>query len=232
MEPRKITVVSTRTQKKSVVMSSAETLRELKADLLSSGIDYTDMTFYEGTSKTELRSDDSILPKDVPYTNRTTGETIITNELVFLLTNVNKKIASGVSRAEIYKEIKDRNLQKACIDTFGKNFTQCSTASLLELLEFIKTQDSTNSEEPTVCEKEVEKKQEVKETSTNNHKYDSKAREAIRLLVEELYDNDYISYSTMQRILSKFSVSSCTKSNENKSSYSDSEIDEMFADLY
>lgn len=230
MEPRKITVVSTKTQKKSVIMSGAETLRELKLDLMSSGIDYTDMTFYEGTSKTELKSDDSVLPKDVPYTNRTTGETTLTNELVFLLTNVNKKIASGVDRSEIYKEIKAKNLQKVCIDVFGKNFTQCSTASLMELLDSKKTFEDTPVCEKKVEEKKVEEKQEVEETTTSEPKYDSKAREAIKILVEELYDDEYITHSAMQRILSKFSVS--TEFKEGNSSYSDSEIDEMFAGMY
>ena len=109
MEARKITVVSTKTQKKSVIMSSAETLGELKKDFKDAGIDYEGMTFYEGTSKTELKTDESVLPKNVPYTNRTTGETKNTNELVFMLTNTNKKIKSGaMNRAEVYSIIKSK----------------------------------------------------------------------------------------------------------------------------
>ena len=90
MEARKITVVSTRNQKKSVIMSAATTLAELKADLRQNGIDYEGMTFYEGTSKIELKDDNSVLPHDVPYKGQTT------NELVFMLTNTNKKIKSGI----------------------------------------------------------------------------------------------------------------------------------------
>ena len=45
MEVRKITVVSTKTQKKSVIMSGAETLGELKKDFREAGIDYEGMTF-------------------------------------------------------------------------------------------------------------------------------------------------------------------------------------------
>ena len=55
MEARRITVVSTKNQTKKVIMSSAETLAELKADLRQNGIDYSGMTFYEGLSKTELK---------------------------------------------------------------------------------------------------------------------------------------------------------------------------------
>ena len=60
VEARKITIVSTRSQKKSIIMSAATTLAELKADLRQNGIDY------EGTSKVELKDDTSVLPHDVP----------------------------------------------------------------------------------------------------------------------------------------------------------------------
>lgn len=89
MENRKIIIVSTRTQKKSVIMSAATTLAELKSDLRANGIDYEDMTFYEGLSKVELKDDASMLPHDVPYKDK------VTNELVFMLTTANKKIKSG-----------------------------------------------------------------------------------------------------------------------------------------
>ena len=89
MENRKITVVSTKDQSKKVIMSSATTLAELKSDLRQNGIDYEGMTFFEGTSKTELKHDTSVLPHDVPWKGT------ITNELVFMLTNTNKKIKSG-----------------------------------------------------------------------------------------------------------------------------------------
>ena len=99
MEPRKITIIQTKEQRKSVIVTAATTLAELKSDLRTYGINYNDMTFYEGTSKIELKNDASILPHDVPYKGT------ITNELVFMLTNTNKKIRSGVtamSRTEAY----------------------------------------------------------------------------------------------------------------------------------
>lgn len=90
MDVRKITVVQTKNQKKSVIMSAAMTLAELKSDLRANGIDYDGMTFFEGTSKVELKNDASVLPHDVPYKGT------VTNELVFMLTNTNKKIRSGI----------------------------------------------------------------------------------------------------------------------------------------
>lgn len=69
MESRKITIVSTKNQTKKVIMSSATTLAELKADLRQNGIDYQDMTFYEGTSKVELKTDNyrGTTEKDIEY---------------------------------------------------------------------------------------------------------------------------------------------------------------------
>lgn len=132
MEARKITVVQTKNQKKSVIMSAATTLAELKSDLRANGIDYDGMTFFEGTSKVELKNDASVLPHDVPYKGT------ITNELVFMLTNTNKKIRSGavaMSRAEAYSAIKSMGLQDACVKKFGKNFTMCKTADLIALVQ-------------------------------------------------------------------------------------------------
>lgn len=132
METRKITIVQTRDQKKNVIMSAATTLAELKRDLRANNIDYTDMTFFEGTSKIELKNDDSVLPHDVPYKGT------ITNELVFMLTNTNKKIKSGaitMSRIEAYNAIKSMGLQDACVKQFGKNFTMCKTADLITLIQ-------------------------------------------------------------------------------------------------
>lgn len=130
MEARKITVIQTKNQTKSVIMSAATTLAELKSDLRANGIDYNGMTFFEGTSKIELRNDASILPHDVPYKGT------ITNELVFMLTNTNKKIRSGaMSRMEAYNAIKSMGLQDACVKKFGKNFTMCKTTDLIALIQ-------------------------------------------------------------------------------------------------
>ena len=86
MEARNITIVSTQNQNKYVVNTDATTLRELKAALDAQGIGYAGMTFYEGLSHTELLTDDSVLPHDVPYKGA------VTNELVFMLTVPNKKM--------------------------------------------------------------------------------------------------------------------------------------------
>lgn len=215
MEARKITIVSTKTQKKSVIMSEAETLKDLKKDLDAANVDYTDMTFYEGTARVELMNDDSVLPKDVPYTNRTTGVTTITNELVFMLTNTNKKIKSGMtSRAEVYKQIKELNLQDICKEVYGKNFTQCPTKDLIELINEAKLYP-VKSCTPTVVDNKM----------TNA---DRAARTAIHTLTECLYHAGVIEYDDLEDILN---ILSTIDKKEISSSYSDEEIKDMFKEI-
>ena len=244
MEARKITVVQTKNQKKSVIMSAATTLAELKSDLRANGIDYDGMTFFEGTSKVELKNDASVLPHDVPYKG------IVTNELVFMLTNTNKKIRSGatnMSRMEAYNAIKSMGLQNACVKKFGKNFTMCKTIDLIALIQ------SNGAAKPApVAPKAGAKKEEKVETPVNTPEastpvapasnsgecVDSVARAAISKLVEILEDNGTIKYYEEEEVLDiledKVAVSA-EPSEEYKpksaSPYSDDEIDDMFTGM-
>ena len=236
MDARKITVVQTKNQKKSVIMSAATTLAELKSDLRANGIDYDGMTFFEGTSKVELKNDASVLPQDVPYNG------IVTNELVFMLTNTNKKIRSGaaiMSRAEAYSTIKSMGLQNACVKKFGKNFTMCKTIDLIALIQ------SNSASEP--APKAEAKKEEKVETPVNTPKapasnggkcVDSVARAAISKLVEILEDNGTIKYYEEEEVLDILEgevAVSAEPSEEYKpksaSPYSDDEIDDMFTGM-
>ena len=236
MDARKITVVQTKNQKKSVIMSAATTLAELKSDLRANGIDYDGMTFFEGTSKVELKNDASVLPHDVPYKGT------ITNELVFMLTNTNKKIRSGatnMSRMEAYNAIKSMGLQNACVKKFGKNFTMCKTIDLIALI-----QSNGAAEPASVAPKAEAKKEEKVETPVNTPKapasnggecVDSVARAAISKLVEILEDNgtieDYEKEEVLNILEGEVAVAAAP-SEEHKpksaSPYSDDEIDDMF----
>lgn len=218
MEARKITVVSTKTQKKSVIMSGAETLGELKKDFREAGIDYEGMTFYEGTSKTELKTDESVLPKDVPYTNRTTGETKNTNELVFMLTNTNKKIKSGaMTRTEAYDAIKAKGLQAECRKRFGRNFTMCKTSDLISLIE------STIN---------LSQQEEVKTGCV-----DVQARAALTMLVGVLNEDYVIGSGVREKIFGILDGAAVTPTvsddckSESDSPYDDNEIDDMFSGM-
>lgn len=228
MEARKITVVQTKNQKKSVIMSAATTLAELKSDLRANGIDYDGMTFFEGTSKVELKNDASVLPHDVPYKG------IVTNELVFMLTNTNKKIRSGaMSRTEAYNAIKSMGLQSACVKKFGKNFTMCKTADLIALV-----QDSGALKPAPKAEAKAETKNEEKveaPASNGSECVDTVARAAISKLVEVLEDNGTIEDCEKEEVLGilggKVAVSAEPSEKykpKSASPYSDDEIDDMF----
>ena len=244
MDARKITVVQTKNQKKSVIMSAATTLAELKSDLRANGIDYDGMTFFEGTSKVELKNDASVLPHDVPYKG------IVTNELVFMLTNTNKKIRSGatnMSRMEAYNAIKSMGLQDACVKKFGKNFTMCKTIDLIALIQ------SNGAAKPApVAPKAGAKKEEKVETPVNTPEastpvapasnggecVDSVARAAISKLMEILEDNGTIKYYEEEEVLDILEgevAVSAAPSEEYKpksaSPYSDDEIDDMFTGM-
>ena len=243
MEARKITVVQTKNQKKSVIMSAATTLAELKSDLRANGIDYEGMTFFEGTSKVELKNDASVLPHDVPYKGT------VTNELVFMLTNTNKKIKSGaaiMSRAEAYSAIKSMGLQDACVKKFGKNFTMCKTTDLIALVQ------SNGAAKPAPVAPKSETKAETKKeekveapvntpevsapvapASNGGECVDTVARAAISKLVEILEDNGTIEDYEKEEVLGILEGEvAATPSEEYKpksdSPYSDDEIDGMF----
>lgn len=122
---REILIANTRTQRRDKVITDATTLGELKRALTSAGIDFSDMTFTEGISKTQLLDDATQLPQNVMYKGNPT------NNLVILLTNTKKNIASGtMSRQEAYAAIKYHNLQDEVKKVFGRNFTQVATEAL------------------------------------------------------------------------------------------------------
>lgn len=135
MEARKILFVMNNSSSQKSIISEAETLGALKADMRRAGINYDNMTFYEGRTRTELKDDTSVLPTNVPVAAKGTTPATTTNDLVFMLTTANKKIRSGAGdRPAAYAKIKQLGLQDACKAKYGKNFTQCSTSDLEALI--------------------------------------------------------------------------------------------------
>lgn len=233
METRKITVVSSKTQKKNVIMSSATTLGELKDDLRQNGISYDGMTFYEGTSKTELKVDGAILPHDVPYKGN------VTNELVFMLSTTDKKIRSGANdrRSAAYAGIKKHNLQGAIQKKFGKNFTMCKTELLEEMI--AEAEKSSKPKAPVVGGKKTAPK--ATPSSEPVEVVDNVARAAISKLVNILsetycYDGEpAIESDDAEAVLAILEGAVEAPSQDCKPSlalsYSDDDIDEMFKEM-
>ena len=216
MGTRKVTIINSRSQSQKVIQDSkATTLGELKAEMRERGIDYSGMTFYEGHMRAELKDDAAPLPTNIPYKGQ------VINDLTFMLTAPEKNIKSGaMSRADVYTKIKALGLQELCKTKFGKNFTQCSTADLISLLES-KPKKTTNKVDTPVVE---EKKEESKKAEVKNENSDCSVVNAITALVDGLYDNHKISEELRDKVLIILGGGTYTA----PELMSQREIDEMF----
>lgn len=224
METRKITIISTKNHSTKVINSAATTLGELKADLDNAGIGYTDCTFFEGLTKTELKNNDAILPHDVPYKGT------ITNNLVFMITNASKKIKSGVDRKSIIAEIKAKNLTEVVKNTYGKNYTNCKTEDLEKILSMNNT--STPKEAPV--KKEVPNNPAMKTTDLSSYVTKAELREVIESLLKEMENAevDYVEDVDIDNISIIGNISSSNSEEEKSDSpYSSNELDDMFKDM-
>ena len=224
METRKITIISTKNHSTKVINSAATTLGELKTDLDNAGIGYTDCTFFEGLTKTELKNNDAILPHDVPYKGT------ITNNLVFMITNASKKIKSGADRKSIIAEIKAKNLTEVVKNTYGKNYTNCKTEDLEKILSMNNT--STPKEAP--AKKEVPNNPSINTTNLSSYVTKAELREVIESLLKEMEDAevDYVEDVDINNIAIIGKVSSNNSEEEKSDSpYSSNELDDMFKDM-
>lgn len=206
MEARKILFVLSNSSNQKSIMSEAETLGALKADMRRAGINYDGMTFYEGRTRTELKDDASVLPVNVPVPAKGTTPATTTNELVFMLTTANKKIKSGAlspERKNTLEEIKAKGLGAAVTAKFGKNATQCKTPDLLAFLaeqskpasqvvtkapKAKKVEEVAVDENPDITIKEVIKGEPITGVAPCTECVDKVAREVLSELIEMLAD--------------------------------------------
>lgn len=172
---RTVTVWESSKQKKTVFTSNAETLGELKSEMQAHDIDLTNMSILEGVSHTQLLSDESVLPHDIPYR----GER--TNNLMIYLTLQNKKVSSGIDRKEIGAWIKENNLSDALFAEFHNNWTRVSTDNL------IKFYNEHKDAAPAAPKAEDEKPAETPETPAN-----SGLIKWAKRVTEILYEEDII----------------------------------------
>ena len=216
METRKITIISTKNHSTKVINSAATTLAELKSDLNNAGISYTDCTFFEGLTKTELKNDAAILPHDVPYKGTTT------NNLVFMITNASKKIRSGADRKSIIAEIKTKNLTEVVKKTYGKNYTNCKTEDLERILSM------NNNSAP----KEAPAKKETVETNVlDNTEYITKSQltEILTFIFDKMDDVEYFSNINLDNC--PYLRDNAVKKETSESPYSSNELDDMFKNM-
>lgn len=207
MEARKITVIPTREQRSYVVTTGAENLKELKEALDDAGISYEGMSFIEGLTKTELKSDESILPKDVEYKGRNT------NELVIMLTNTEKKISSGFDRKELYRLISEKGLKDEIKKVCGRNYTHVPTE---ELAKFMQAQSEEEvGEKPEKNVSSLEARVEQLEITLSK-------------LIRNLNQNDFLDDDEMDEICGNDVEEEPKKE---KGVYSSEELDEILGGL-
>ena len=218
METRKITIISTKNHSTKVINSAATTLAELKSDLNNAGISYTDCTFFEGLTKTELKNDAAILPHDVPYKGTTT------NNLVFMITNASKKIRSGakLDRKAIIDEIKAKNLTEVVKNTYGKNYTNCKTEDLEKILSM--NNNSISKEAPA-------KKETVETNVLDNTEYITKTQltEILTFILDKMDDVEYFSNINLDNC--PYLRDNIVKKETSELPYSSNELDDMFKDM-
>ena len=223
METRKITIIDNKNQSQKVITDSkATTLGELKSEMRARGISYDGCTFYCGQMRAELKDDAAPLPMTVMYR----GQEV--SDLTFLLTAPEKKIKSGaMSRAEAYAEIKAKGLQGVCVEKYGKNFTQCSTADLIAVIEGnsnTKTPETPKAPKVTKKEEKPVKEEPKKEEEGYLCKNPSNCEAALKALLEDLYGNDTIEDDTYTKCMTLLDGKTPVASDK----MSKREIDEMF----
>lgn len=249
MESRKITVVSNKNSQKVVINTTVETLGDLKKEFTKHGISYnSESAFYEGVSKTELLADDSILPANVPYKDPKTKTTVITNDLVIMVTVKDKKIKSGaMSRSDLYAKAKELNMGEAIKAKFGKNYTQVSSSDLEAFLTSSKKEviKKAVAEAPKAATKACVEKPKVAEKPADAptdliadlQKKVYGLETAFKGLVNVLEDQDTLYTDDVENILSSLNdeaetiAATAESSDDTVGSYSDNDISNMFSGI-
>lgn len=255
MEARKILFVLSNSSNQKSIMSEAETLGALKADMRRAGINYNGMTFYEGRTRTELKDDASVLPVNVPVPAKGTNPATTTNDLVFMLTTANKKIKSGAlspERKNALEEIKAKGLGAAVTAKFGKNATQCKTPDLLAFLaeqskpasqvatkapktKKVEEEKVAVDENPDITITEVIKGEPIAGVAPCTECVDTVAREVLGELIGRLNGEDDL-YNGYSDLLDKLSIGGMSGKQEQptetkavkEEKLSNSEINDLF----
>ena len=209
---KRFTVVDTRTTTTKVFESNANTLGELKSELMGMGIDPTGMAIQEGLTRTELMDDNSILPHDVPYKGTTT------NNLVFRLTQNNKMIKSGVCRSDVYRTIKELGLEDAIKNILNKNYTNCTTSELEDCVNNYKNNCHCSCEEH-----HTSKPVAIPVNEDTMAVVVMGLAKAIVYISNKLHSEDFLTGDDMRTIYNIL-----TENKTDNAVYSEDEIEEMF----
>lgn len=219
---REVTVWESSKQKKTVFTSNAENLGQLKEELLAHDVDLANMSILEGVSHTQLLSDESILPHDIPYRGT------VTNNLMIYLTLQNKKVSSGIDRKEIGAWIKAEGLSDVLRAEYGDNWTRVSTDNLIKF--YNKHHNAAQPEEETPATT-AETTAQPAEAKAEEHKETPKDNKEPNLLAwakavtEFLYNQDITDYDENQELLGYLNGAEAPK--EPEGGFSKDEINAM-----
>ena len=129
MEARTIWILDRATNTHVKIITDATTFGELKQAAKAAGVRYEGKDWLERISQQSPLSDESILPTNLPWQGK------VTNDLVFVLTDTNKKIKSGLGRNEVLEKVRDLGLQQELKLKYGKPYTNISNDVLLKEVE-------------------------------------------------------------------------------------------------
>jgi hypothetical protein len=229
MNERTIKIANTKTQQRYTIQTSATTLGELQDQMSAQGIDFAGMSFTEGLSKTQLIGRDSLLPTNVMYKGQPT------NDLVMLLTNTTKNIASGaISRKEAFRLVKEMNLQDVIAEGEGKNYTLVKT-DILE--EYINDNDGFNEKLETITNAAEQAKEVAEEaTKVENPLPDIKTAphpEAVEWYYMGLKAmlKSHLLYTEDIAVIADLTTELYKRMKESEPKITDSDIDDMIASI-
>lgn len=167
---RKIIIVDSASNSQTPITTDATTFGQLKAAVRAAGINIDGKDWLEGLTKTQPMSDDALLPTNVNYKGQ------VTNNLVYMLTNTNKKTRSGaMSYNEMKSYIKNNGLTAEFQEKYGKNYTQGKTTEFQEFIAAHSASASQLSEAPK-AEQTVEATKTQVPTAEGNTNVDYKER--------------------------------------------------------
>lgn len=135
-------------------------------------------------------------------------------------------MSNNMTRAEAYAKIKELDLAKQCVETYGKNFTMCKTDQLIALINKVEKIDSNPKKvEAPITKEEVPSKHKENPKGGTVAPTTGEGCELAIKLVELLCNKGVISRTEAKKLGVEISVP------RNTSPYSDDEINNMFKNI-
>lgn len=155
MESRQIIILE-ETGNQTLINSTAQTLADLKVELNQRNINHTNMSFFEGRTRTELTRDDQLLPDNFTWRGNPC------RDIVVALSLKNEKIQSGAtSRKELILKVNSILAKHPELKKIVGNCTQRKSEFLEE---FINKYEGKQAPRSTPCTTECPSPEEIPNT--------------------------------------------------------------------